>query len=61
MQCTGYWEAAMIAAKARSQDITVNYIVMIRRWVCGQMKMFMDEDMFHHCCLVSAKQTSWQW
>jgi hypothetical protein len=48
-KCTGCWEAAMIAAKARSQDITVNYTVMIRRWVCCQLKTFMDEDMFNHC------------
>lgn len=26
------------------KDIMVNYTVMIRRWVCGQMKMFMVED-----------------
>lgn len=34
----------MIAEQARHQDITVNYIVMIRRWVCGWAKMFMIED-----------------
>ena len=49
MQCAGCWEAVMTASQARSQDIMINYTVMIRRWGCGWMKMFVVQDGLHHC------------